>query len=781
MSKFTRVVVIIFHTFFSAGLFAQSLHGVVRARDNSEVLAGATVKLIPLQVEGTASVAISGADGVFHFGDLRPGYYHCEVSQQGFELIYFDEILIAAGKAPQLEVSLKRVLSSLPEVTVTASLPGRRPVQPLGEIPLSRDRMLRYPNMYFDPGRLATAYGGVAQVDDGTNQISVRGVSPAMVRWRLEGLDIINPNHLPNAGTFNDAPAAASGGVLMFSAQLLDNSSLLTGSYPAGYGDAAGGVMDMNLRAGNKYDREYTIQAGLIGLDIAAEGPLGKSNRTSYLVNYRYSTVGLLGAMGVSFGGEKITFQDFAFHLHTVGKKGGQYSVFGMGGLSSNIFTQRTDTSEIEYDKDRYNIDFRSLTGVVGGTAKWQLGRRTSLRAALAYSAQDNDWQKQRPELSSFAGRGTDKRYEERHSATVELRHSRGGSLFSAGAMATRIFFNGKVSYQEVPSYDSRFNYLNLQPWLRWDWTSGNGKLNTQAGAQFHYNTVYDKMVFGPRGTISYRADQHHKFSVSAGLYNQDAPAWAQQELVFNQPLPQPNYKLPYINSFQTGLRYVFTPDGQWKFSAELYRHTYSNIPAYSAYGTIFNSPEYIGYDAFLSTAQARNQGIEISADRVFMKGWYLLANATVFDSRYRIGDQETWLDSRWDIGYLGNLTFGKEIRKEKTASRVKVFGLGGRFVLAGGPRLADIDLAASGFSGRTVFDEADGYRASEDIYARMDVRFYWKKSTSNKKNTTFSIDLQNVTNRQNLSYRFYDAYTGRVENKYQLGLIPNISWRREF
>jgi len=62
-----------------------------------------------------------------------------------------------------------------------------------------------------------------------------------------------------------------------------------------------------------------------------------------------------------------------------------------------------------------------------------------------------------------------------------------------------------------------------------------------------------------------------------------------------------------------------------------------------------------------------------------------------------------------------------------------------------------------------------------------MDVRFYWKKSTSNKKNTTFSIDLQNVTNRQNLSYRFYDAYTGRVENKYQLGLIPNISWRREF
>jgi hypothetical protein len=185
--------------------------------------------------------------------------------------------------------------------------------------------MLRYPNTYFDPGRLATAYGGVAQVDDGTNQISVRGVSPAMVRWRLEGLDIINPNHLPNAGTFNDAPAAASGGVLMFSAQLLDQllpADLVhilpvTAMLPAE-------SMDMNLRAGNKYDREYTIQAGLIGLDVAAEGPLGKHNRTSYLVNYRYSTVGLLGAMGVSFGGEKNHISGYIFSCTLRGQKGGQ-------------------------------------------------------------------------------------------------------------------------------------------------------------------------------------------------------------------------------------------------------------------------------------------------------------------------------------------------------------------------------------------------------------------------------------------------------------------------
>ncbi|MFM7155231.1 MAG: carboxypeptidase-like regulatory domain-containing protein, partial [Bacteroidota bacterium] len=167
MIRFTRVVVIIFLAFFSTGLFAQSLHGIVRAFDNAELLAGATVKLKPAQSDGLVVTATSGTDGSFHFDNLRPGYYRCEIGVQGFEVIYFDEILVAAGKAPQLEAGLKRVTSTLPEVTVSSSMPGRRPVQPLGEIPLSRDRMLRYPNMYFDPGRLATAYGGVAQVDDG--------------------------------------------------------------------------------------------------------------------------------------------------------------------------------------------------------------------------------------------------------------------------------------------------------------------------------------------------------------------------------------------------------------------------------------------------------------------------------------------------------------------------------------------------------------------------------------------------------------------------------------
>lgn len=48
----------------------------------------------------------------------------------------------------------------------------------------------------------------------------------------------------------------------MFSAQLLDQSALLTGSQPTGYGDAIAGTMDIRLRPGNDQRHgEFTAQA----------------------------------------------------------------------------------------------------------------------------------------------------------------------------------------------------------------------------------------------------------------------------------------------------------------------------------------------------------------------------------------------------------------------------------------------------------------------------------------------------------------------------------------
>ena len=203
----------------------------------------------------------------------------------------------------------------------------------------------------------------------------------------MEGAEIVTPNHLTNAGTASDQPVLSGGGVTILSAQMLGTSRLLVGSPDAMYGDALGGIMDMRLRRGANDRAVHTVQAGLIGIDLATEGPFKKGGGASYLVNYRYSTVGLLGAMGVNLGDEVITFQDLSFHVALPFRRG-SVSLFGMGGLSSNHFEALEDSTQWVYDKDSQNIDYLARMGAVGGTLRL-LGKKAVWTTTAVLSEQD--------------------------------------------------------------------------------------------------------------------------------------------------------------------------------------------------------------------------------------------------------------------------------------------------------------------------------------------------------------------------------------------------------
>ena len=101
----------------------------------------------------------------------------------------------------------------------------------------------RYAASINDPARMALSFAGVASTDDGSNNIVIRGNSPRGVLWRLEGIEVPNPNHFGEEG-------ASGGGVSMLSVNTLDNSDFYTGAFPAEYGNAASGVFDIKLRKG---------------------------------------------------------------------------------------------------------------------------------------------------------------------------------------------------------------------------------------------------------------------------------------------------------------------------------------------------------------------------------------------------------------------------------------------------------------------------------------------------------------------------------------------------
>lgn len=761
---------------------AQTLRGIIRDADSGLPVAGANVTLVG-QTGLTGIDARTDSAGQFSIAQLRAGYYNCSVQARGFDNLTIAEINVAAGKERLLNIGLHRTASQLPEVTIAAEQPARRPAQPLSEIPLTHDQTMRFPATFFDPARLAMAYPGVAQTDDGTNPMSIRGNSPATVRWRLAGVDVVNPNHLPNGGTINDRPAAASGGVLMFSTQLLDNSALLTGAFPAGYGDAISGVMDMYLRPGNNRRHEFTTQASLIGLDVAAEGPMSKQKRASYLVNYRYSTVGLLSQMGVSFGDEQINFQDLSFNLNFPTKKGGSWSVFGMGGSSENIFRHKTDSTEIKVDKDRHDIDFHSLTAIVGGTGRWSWGRNTLASLAVVASGQDNDWSKTLivDGLPDTNENLEDNRMSGIISARLELRHTWGGFRLSEGLQTAYHHFLANGLIPPLVG-GSRFlylegNYIELAPWLNGTWTSTNGRWVAQAGLQSLFHVYQLEAVIDPRASLTMRASARHSFSIAGGLYSQSLPAWMQYGVLKH-----------FLRSPQLAVGHTWRPDNFFKVHSEVFFQYQKGYPVTdsSSFVSWFNQPEQLSRQFFYYALQsdARSYGLEVGVEKTLQGGWFLLANTSIFRSNFRFRSNTIagpWLHSRWDLGHLANFTLGKEWARQPSAEKARAFGLNGRVVWTGGPREAQLDLDAPANGSFVAFKEREGYTRQNADYFRIDLRAYWQRSLGDRRNSTFAMDLQNVTMQKNVAYHYYDPFTKQVETKYQLGLIPNISWRLEF
>src|SRR5688500_10934954 len=182
--------------------------------------------------------------------------------------------------------------------------------------------------------------------------------------WQLEGLNIPNRNHF-------GALVATGGPVSILNNNNIDKSDFLTSAFPAQYGNATAGVFDLRLRDGNNQKREFMGQAGFNGFEAGAEGPFSKNSKSSFIVNYRYSTLGVFQALGIDFGTGSNTplYQDINFKASFPTRNNGKFSVFGLGGMSSiDLLGSEAD---LDSDSDLYgseNIDSypRYKTGVFG-------------------------------------------------------------------------------------------------------------------------------------------------------------------------------------------------------------------------------------------------------------------------------------------------------------------------------------------------------------------------------------------------------------------------------
>ena len=318
-------------TEIQAQQLTQTVRGIVLDMDSEYPLIGATVMVI-----GTDPIlaATTDIDGDFKIEGVPVGRQSLEIRYLGYETGFLTNLVVTSGKELVLNTQLRESAQQLEEIVVKATDNKQEPLNEMASVSarsFSVEETRRYAAALLDPARMAQNYAGVSSAgDDLSNEIVIRGNSPAYVQWRLEGIQIPGPNHFAAKGS-------SGGGISMLSSSMLTNSDFYTGAFPAEIGNALAGVFDLKFRNGNNEKREYSFMLGVIGTEVSAEGPFSPNSKASYLINYRYSTLKVLDQIGLSpvdIGDTDLDFQDLSFKFNFPTKKAGVFSLFGLGGLT---------------------------------------------------------------------------------------------------------------------------------------------------------------------------------------------------------------------------------------------------------------------------------------------------------------------------------------------------------------------------------------------------------------------------------------------------------------
>lgn len=773
------------------------IKGTVFDAQSELPLIGATVQLLD---QGSAMGSITDLDGEFRIAEVPIGRQRIQITYTGYEPMTLPNIDVQAGKDVVINVNLKESLNELDEVVVRAEATNKdRSINEMAVISsrqFSLEEVNRYSGGRGDVARLASNFAGVSTPDDSRNDIVIRGNSPTGVLWRIEGMPVPNPNHFSTLGT-------TGGPVSALNSNVLRNSDFMTSAFPAEYGNAVGGVFDLNFRKGNNDRREYMLQAGAFtGLEGMAEGPLGKKGG-SYLVAGRYSFVGLLGAIN-NLTAATPDYRDVAFNVDLGNTKAGRFAIFGIGGFSTIDFLgSEVDSTDLFAAEDQDAFP-RSRFAAIGLKHNYILNNSTYLKTTLGYTLSGNTYDEDR-----YINQGTS---DEFTIAFAENENTEEGLKFSSfvnSKLNSRWTVRGGIliensmsdfllkSRDEQPDldgdgqpdlttiYDFEGDFFLTQPYIqaKYRWTE---KIDINAGIHGMHSTLNNQFIVEPRASITYRPAAKHTFTLAYGMQHQNAPL----PILFLKDSIQgegvnKNKNLDFIRSQHYVLGYDFKISSDWRLKLETYYQDIDQAPVDrfgSAYSTLREGSDFIfAFDKgdLVSEGRGYNIGLEMTVEKFFSQGYHVLLTTSIFDSKYE-GSDGVERNTPFNNQFVFNALGGKEW-KLNSSGRTRLT-VDSKVSFAGGRYVTPIDLLASQAAGFEVRDETRAFSKQQDPYFRWDLRLGVKLNSKKKRlSHHFFIDFQNLTNRDNIFLERYNRLTNSVNTVYQAELTPDFMYRIEF
>ena len=749
----------------------------------------AQVPLIGVNVVVVGSRPLLGAssdeNGRFEISGVPVGRVTLQFSYIGYEPLVISDVLVTAGKELVLEIELQESVVESEEIVVVADEFEGVAVNDMAAVSarsFSVEQTQRYAASISDPARMAQTFAGVSGGgDDLLNEIVIRGNAPKGILWRLEGIEIPNPNHFGEEG-------ASGGGVSMLSAGTMSRSDFFTGAFPAEYGNAVSGVFDLFLRNGNLARREHAFQFGALGLEASSEGPFSSGYNGSYLVNYRYSTLGILNNFGV-LPDESIQYQDLSFKFTLPTRNAGHFTLFGLAGDARDVYSRAVrDSSMWRGFGDALDGQFSPKMGVVGASHLLLLGPNTYLKtvaAAMGEKRIDEELflipEQGYQGLPIFQQNTRNWAYR----ALVTLNHKFDARhTLHIGAGANRLGFD--LFYRERNDIDS--------PWATFLDRRGNtssftghiqlkyrpaATLTITPGIHYTHFALNESHVLEPRLGASWQVASGQTLSLGLGLHSRPEPTGLYL-IERDGILPHKDLDLMKAWHYVIGYDRYFTD--KFRLKLEAYYQYLFDVPVSADAGNpIFSTlnissvwPVVFDDDTLVNGGSGRNYGVELTLEKYLSDGYYALFTGSLYDARYTPLDGNDY-HTRYAGNYVANAVAGKEFNINKNS----LLGFNARFVLAGGIRYVPLDAERTRAEQRIFFDLDNVYTQRIDDYYRLDVGVSY---TINRTSLTHAIrfDIQNVTGRENVQGFNYNRNLEPVPF-FHAGLIPILSYRVTF
>lgn len=757
----------------------QIIRGEIRNASNQQPIIGASVLIYDKKFK---KGSYSNKQGNFRIDSVKVGRYSLKVSYVGYET-QVQNIVLTSGRELIINILMNESYIQTSTIQVNSSKESVRAINEatiVSSTQFNLDDVERFAGSRGDPARMAQNFAGVLGVSNIRNDIIIRGGSPTELLWRLDGLDIPNPNHFGTQG-------ATGGPVGAINSGLLNNSDFVTGAFPAEYGDKMSGVFDLRTRNGNEEKFEYIAQLSYNGAELGVEGPL-KFAKGSFIANYRYSFLDLFKELGMDLGIVGVPrYQDGMLKFQFIPNEKNQIMLTTLYSRD-NIFMQRDNLKDVVtgdwnlksgnmnysfgltwqylfsqnlFGKllignvyDDYNTRIDSITcdtiniNEVTSLDKWFTQNSSegysNIKYILSYTPIKNHW-------LSFGIEGRYKYYD-----LNEKRYSFGWGDYTNWNLSKEGY-----TFQTM-------NYIN------WNWRISQN-LTSNIGVHSQYLDISGKMTIEPRLALSWRIYEGNYLNFAVGIHRQSLPL-----LLYYSS--KENNTLDFMQSKHIIAGYSVQLTENSFFKAEGYYKDISDVPiskgvsdSWSFLNLGANFGSVGGKENLISNGTGKCYGTEFSFIKHFSDGYYITTTASFFRQQFT-GSDGILRYGGFDNKYIINILAGYELK----ISDFFTIEFAGKYTLAGGAPYTPIDTVTSRENNQTYYLNNQAFSLRKPDYKRLDIKIDFRTNL-NRISIIGYFSVENLLNTNNILEYQWSNSKKKVESVYQLGIFPLGGVRFEF